>query len=60
MIVIGGGVAGLRAAADLQRSGASVTLLEARDRCAYVVCEWGDAAASLSIVAPSPSPSPPG
>ncbi|EFN52584.1 hypothetical protein CHLNCDRAFT_138597 [Chlorella variabilis] len=32
VIVIGGGVAGLKAAADLQRSGAQVTVLEARDR----------------------------
>ncbi len=34
VIVIGGGVAGLKAAGDLQRGGAEVTVLEARDRWA--------------------------
>lgn len=34
VIVIGGGVAGLKAAGDLQRGGAEVVVLEARDRCA--------------------------
>jgi hypothetical protein len=38
VIVIGGGVAGLKAASDLQRAGAEVTLLEARDRYLPSVC----------------------
>ena len=46
MIVIGGGVAGLKAAGDLQRGGAEVVVLEARDRWAeiagaMVCCNWG-------------------
>lgn len=41
VIVIGGGVAGLKAAADLQRGGADVTVLEARDR-------WGGSREQLA------------
>lgn len=43
VIVIGGGVAGLKAAADLQRGGADVTVLEARDR-------WGGSRERLAAV----------
>lgn len=41
VIVIGGGVSGLKAAGDLQRAGAEVTLLEARDRCGMLLSAAG-------------------
>ncbi|KAL4436382.1 hypothetical protein ABPG77_009944 [Micractinium sp. CCAP 211/92] len=43
VIVIGSGVAGLKAASDLQRAGAEVTVLEARDRLGGRIhtCELG-------------------
>eukprot|EP00887_Chlorella_sp_A99_P004508 scaffold34.g4508.t1 len=44
VVVIGGGVAGLKAAGELQRSGAEVTVVEARDRRARAptpcCCAW--------------------
>lgn len=40
VVVVGAGMAGIRAASDLQHAGAEVVVLEARDRCAAVGARW--------------------
>lgn len=53
--VIGGGASGLMAAIAAARAGASVTLLEARDRVGKKILRTGDGRCNLTNVAVSPS-----